>query len=230
MRMYQSSESSPSASAAAPAAPAAAQPGHPGTSHEPKCGQRPRASVAGEHQLSPTCRPPARQTPPGGRTRRRRGNPTARLNPVQQQGPGEWRAPRQRRRSHRTDRRGSGTRRGSGQRTPHRQSYDTIAKALGLELGRSRRPHPTGRRQPPKSPTDGVYTIRRAPRHRRPDPTRHGPGRGLHPQDPGNSPSSASNSSSRPRRLRHRAAPTSSRNSAKLGQGSSRAPPHPIPA
>ena len=186
------SESSPSAPAA-PAAPAAAQPATPAPATNQNVVNAPAPASQESISLSDAGRLLARRRQEAAREAQ--GQPTARLNPSPAPaGPARTAY-------------GAGRVQTRSARRPPTDSYDTIAKAFRPEQGAAPGRVDWMGRTAAETPTDGVYSHdRRPPRHRRPDPHRHGPGRGLHLQDPGTRPAAPATPAAG-RGARHRAAP-----------------------
>ena len=146
------SESSPSAPAA-PAAPAAAQPATPAPATNQNVVNAPAPASQESISLSDAGRLLARRRQEAAREAQ--GQPTARLNPVQQQGPGEARATPATPATAQT----VAAAEARAASAPPTDSYDTIAKALGLEQGTQPAAAPDGTAPAAETPTDGVYTI-----------------------------------------------------------------------
>ena len=138
------SESSPSAPAA-PAAPAAAQPATPAPATNQNVVNAPAPASQESISLSDAGRLLARRRQEAAREAQGQGQPTARLNPSPAPAgpPGQLTAPVE-----------------SKPAAPAAptDSYDTIAKALGLEQGAAPAA-PVDGAPAAETPTDGVYTI-----------------------------------------------------------------------
>jgi hypothetical protein len=139
------SESSPSAPAA-PAAPAAAQPATPAPATNQNVVNAPAPASQESISLSDAGRLLARRRQEAAREAQ--GQPTARLNPVQQ-GPGEARATPAQPAAQPTEAKAAAP----------TDSYDTIAKALGLQEGVQPAAAPDGTAPAADAPESGVYEI-----------------------------------------------------------------------
>jgi hypothetical protein len=145
------SESSSSAPAAPAATPAAAQPATPAPATNTNVVNAPAPASQESISLSDAGRLLARRRQEAAREAQ--GQPAARLNPVQQ-GPGEARATPQQ-----PAQLTAPVESKPAAPAAPTDSYDTIAKALGLEQGTQPAAAPDGTAPAAETPADGVYTI-----------------------------------------------------------------------